>query len=212
MIEDFDSVVADVKNRRIIIEDESRIPWLTMLLNYHAIIDAGVIEAIAIENQSGRECACKRGCTVCCIGQTDIPVYPIELAGIYWHCAEKLADAERPELIERLTHASADAACPFLNDGSCAIYPVRPAACRQFNVFGTACVSGEDAYFTRRGDVLNPIREFVDAAMMETLPFYGVTDPIDQEEVISAGALDNHALNLRKMDWQRLAGVLKQAR
>ncbi|MBS1114086.1 MAG: hypothetical protein H6Q92_1849, partial [Nitrospirae bacterium] len=39
--------------------------------------------------------------------------------------------------------------------------------CRQFNVFGSPCAEGEDPYYTRREDVLLPIKQYTDRAFFD---------------------------------------------
>ena len=71
-------------------DEESRFPWLSMLLDSYAIIDEGISAAI-VKQETGRniKLACKEGCDICCRVNKDIPVYPIELVGIYWFSNEK---------------------------------------------------------------------------------------------------------------------------
>jgi Fe-S-cluster containining protein len=96
--------------------------------------------------------ACKAGCYYCC------DVYVSAQAPRIFAIADWLR-ANSPDLdaeIARLTaadaaicgrdvdaRAAAGLACPFLDEGKCGIYPVRPAACRGFfSLSLEACIAG----------------------------------------------------------------------
>ncbi len=186
-------------------EDENKLPWLPLLLDAYAVIDEGISKEISrTEKKRGVALACCKGCGNCCSTHRDIPVYPLELVGIYWFVIEKVAQPLRARLKQRLLcHRSGDP-CPFLIDGACSIHPMRPAACRQFNVFGKRCEKGEDAYYTRRGDVLTPRRECTDKAFSIMLPFYGVTGKKEIDRAIRTRMIDSLARVLQLCNWQEL--------
>jgi Fe-S-cluster containining protein len=188
--------------------EESRFPWLTMLLDAYAIIDEGVAAAIRErEETSSARLACRKGCDNCCRTHADIPLYPLELVGVYWYSTEKLANALRELLrIQLKVHRAGDP-CPFLIHGSCAIHLMRPVACRQFNVFSKPCGVGEDPYFTRRDDVLTPIQEYTDRAFSLMLPYYGVPRKGDRQKAI-AGIIHTQAVNLQSFDWKKLVRLM----
>lgn len=208
-------------------EDEARYPWLPMLLEACSIIDAGVLRAAEdFEKRHNRKLACKKGCGHCCRTHADIPLYPLELAGIYWFCTEKMPGGAREALKDRLRdyirqgddigrngagEKEGDPGCVFLDGGACSIHPVRPLSCRQFNVFGRPCGPGEDPYFTRRQDVLTPIREYADRAFFVMLPFYGIHDEARREKAVRDGLLHSQAVNLRSRDWRRLLKVMEES-
>ena len=141
-------------------EDESRQAWLPLLLEANAIVDAGVSEAIHRDEKQGRTLACHKGCAACCRSHTTIPVYPLELIGITWYAVEKITGPVREQLKQQLRDHKKGEPCPLLVDNVCSVHPLRPMACRQFNVFDKVCTEGEDAYYTRRQDVLTPIRDY----------------------------------------------------
>lgn len=185
-------------------EDEAKFPWLSRLLDAYGIIDQGVSEAIEREQKQGRELACAKGCCSCCSTHQDIPVYPLELMGMSWYVIEKLPSPTREKLKQQLQVADQLECCPFLLDGVCSIHPLRPIACRQFNVLDRPCAEGEDAYHTRRSDVMTPIRRFADEAFDVMLPFYGIRHKAERRKAIKQGTLHTLAKVMRDCHWQNL--------
>jgi Fe-S-cluster containining protein len=99
--------------------------------------------------------------------------------------------------------------CLFLDDdGSCIIHAVRPAACRQFNVMGSPCKEGEDAFFTRRADVITPIRDYTERAFIKMLPFYRLQDAADSRGAANM-IIERLMVSLKEHKWDGLAGLLK---
>lgn len=190
--------------------EESKFPWLSMLLDGYALIDEGVAKAIhEREEERGATLACRKGCDSCCRTHTDIPLYPLELVGIYWYSTEKMAKPLREILrIQLKVHCAGDP-CPFLIHGSCSIHAIRPVACRQFNVFNKPCEAGEDPYFTRREDVLTPIQEYTDLAFSVMLPYYGITNKGDRQKAI-AHIIHTHAVNLQSFEWKKLVRLMNE--
>lgn len=187
-------------------EDEARYPWLSLLLDGLAVFDKGT--AIAIQRakrKRNRTVACREGCGNCCGANTDIPVYPLELAGIYWYAVEMLKGPLRETLKAQLTCHEGNPPCPFLIDNGCSIYPLRPGACRLFVVFGRPCSPGEDAYYSRREDVLTPLEEFNNQAFFIMLPFYGITKDEDRMRAITNKVLNVRVQNLQTCNWKNLA-------
>lgn len=189
-------------------DDEARQPWLPLLLEIHHLTDQGVAAAI---RRDGRKLACGKGCASCCRSHVDIPVYPLELMGIAWYVVEKLDDALRPRVRDQLTGHRDLGGCPFLVDDACAIHPLRPMACRQFNVFTTVCVPGEDAYHTRRGDVLTPDARRKAEALREMLRHHGVKEGLERRRLVESGEVHRLAQSLREMRWESLAARMGQA-
>lgn len=164
-------------------EDEARYPWLKTLLNAYLVVDQGVAEGIKREHKQGRQLACGRGCSACCRTHSEIPVYPLELMGMTWYVVEKLQSPERELLKTQLLNHQEIPGCPFLLEDVCSIHPLRPMACRQFNVFGKVCAEGEDAFYTRRDDVMTPVKKFTDQAFNTMLPFYGIKKKAERSKV-----------------------------
>ena len=191
-------------------EDETRLPWLPMLLDAYAVADTGVAIAIRDEEKKRKKkLACGKGCGNCCAHQKDLPLYPHELVGIYWYVSEKMVAPNREVLRDRLAHSAAGDACPFLIDKACSIHPVRPIGCRQFNVFTAPCAPGEDPYYTRRDDVLTPVADYTDRAFAAVLPFYGMKREGALAEAIRL--IRSQIMNLRAFDWSKLVALMDQS-
>ncbi len=200
-----------MKNRKVSIrlrfpEEEKHLPWLPLLLDAFAIIDKGVSIAIKEhEKKLKTKLACTKGCGSCCRTHSDIPLYPLETVGIYWHTIEKLGQPLREILKKQLMEHQKGHPCPFQVDNACSIHPFRPIACRQFNVFATPCAEGEDPYYTRREDVLTPIEKYTHQAIMVMLPFYGITDEAAKGHAVKSGFIHTQARVLPACDWKALA-------
>ncbi len=87
---------------------------------------------------------CQQGCNYCCYPPVSAAVP--EVANIAAYIQSQLPVAEQQRLkqrVEQVYHqvhpmtgtqrASISLACPFLQEGGCSIYPVRPLACRGHN-------------------------------------------------------------------------------
>lgn len=185
--------------------DEPVHPWLSRLLEAYHITDTGVGEGIRRTQAQGRKLACGRGCAACCRSHQDIPVYPLELIGISWYVTEKVSGPVREQLRERLLDSRNQQGCPFLVDEVCSIHAMRPMACRQFNVFDTVCSAGEDAWHTRRQDVLTPLKQYTDQAFDVMLPFYGIEKKSERRKAIRAGTIHRIARVLKECNWSSLA-------
>jgi len=81
-------------------------------------------------------------------------------------------------------------------------------ACRQFNVFGKPCQEGEDPFYTRREDVLDPVKKYVDQAFFIMLPFYGVEKESERIKIVKTGAFHKMAKELHAFNWKSLAGKM----
>jgi len=186
-------------------EDEKDRSWLTLLLDGYYIVDRGIAGAVESEMRKGRTLACARGCSNCCTTHKDIPVYPLEIIGITWYATEKMKGPERAVLKSQLSSFDHRSPCPFMIEGACAIHPVRPMACRQFNVFNSACEEGEDPYYTRREDVMDPVKKHVDQAFFLMLPYYGVEKEKERIKAVESGSFHRMAKELHSCNWRGLA-------
>jgi uncharacterized protein len=190
--------------------DEKKHPWLPLLLDAFSIIDKGINEAVRAGFKEGRKLACRRGCSNCCKTHQTIPVYPLELVGLSWYVAEKVAGHEREIIKTQLRHYKEKDPCPFLVNGACSVHPMRPVACRQFNVFDTPCREGEDPFYTRRGDVLSPIRKYTDRAFFIMLPFYGIAGEKERWKIIESGAVHQVVKLLQTCNWKTLSDKMEE--
>jgi len=190
--------------------DEAVHSWLPILLEAYHVVDKGVAEAIGIEKKKGKKLACGKGCSNCCRTHKTIPVYPLELVGISWYVIEKISGPVREALKKQLEEHKEDGPCPFLVDGACSIHPMRPIACRQFNVFGNPCAEGEDPYYTRREDVLSPIRGYTDSAFFIMLPFYGVKAETDRKKVVERGSMHSMVKLMQTCKWKSLSERMEE--
>lgn len=190
--------------------DEKKHPWLSILLDAYSIIERGVGEAVRSELKKGRILACGKGCSNCCRTHHTIPVYPLELVGLSWYVTEKVNGPEREIIKTQLRRYKGNDPCPFLVGGACAVHPMRPVSCRQFNVFETPCAEGEDPYYTRRRDVLSPIKKYTDRAFFIMLPFYGVEDENERWKIIESGAVHQVVKLMQTCNWKSLADKMEE--
>lgn len=197
----------DTNTRDTLRVDELRHPWLTLLLDTYIAADTGISEDIGALSK-GRAVACAKGCDACC-SLKDIPIYPLELNGIYWYVIEKLPAETKARLKPRLSASAQTGECPFLLDGACSIYDVRPIACRQFIVYGRRCAQGEDPFHTRRADVLSPSEGWRLRAFAISLGFYGPVPKDDFHALMSADeVIQTLARNLKSHPWAKLSELI----
>ena len=189
-------------------EDEQKLPWLPMLLDAYAIVDTGVAIAVRDHEKNLKvKLACARGCDVCC-RQKDIPLYPHEVVGLYWYASEKMAAPGRDILKGQLADHAPGSACPFLIDRSCSVHPVRPVSCRWFNVFTMPCAPGEDPYYSRRDEVLEPIQDYTDRAFAAVFPFYNIKREGDRADAVKL--IRSQIMNLQTYDWKKLIVLMEK--
>ncbi len=191
--------------KRLCFPEEASISWLPMLLDAYFIADKAIATAIHKRISRGDRLACTKGCSTCCSTHVTIPVYPLEVVGIYWYVIEKMMGPERQVLKRQLAHFRKGSACPFLIEGACSIHPMRPLACRHFNVFNKPCRPGEDPYYTRRQDVLSPDERAKNRAIAAMLPFHGIKDRAKRKIAMKSGFLNSQVRNLHEIDWNNLA-------
>jgi len=172
-----------------------------MLLDAYNILDRAVLFGLKKERKKRRqEVACNKGCSECCLGPR-VPFVGIELAGISWYTSEKLAGGIRDKVKHQLQNHLETTQCPFLVDNVCSIYPVRPIACREYNVFGPPCAKGEDAWQTRRKDVWSPGRDVAKKVAMKILPFFGITSKKQKIAAFESGFMLAQSKEMHKFDW-----------
>ncbi|HJX17467.1 MAG TPA: hypothetical protein VJ437_04640 [Acidiferrobacterales bacterium] len=121
----------------------------------------------------------------------------------------KITGPLREQLERQLRDHKKGGPCPLLVDNACTVHPLRPMACRQFNVFDQVCTEGEDAYYTRRQDVLTPIRDYVDEAFDVLLPFYGIKKSSERQRMIQSGEVHRLVKVLQEYDWPKLVECMQ---
>ncbi len=204
------SITGGLSRRLHFPADEKRLLWLPLLLDAYAIADTGVAVAVRTsEKKQKKQLACGKGCGTCCVDQKDLPIYPHEIVGVYWYASEKITGSARSILRSRLTGQAPDPGCPFLIESSCIIHPLRPMGCRQFNVFTAPCSPGEDPYYTRREDVLQPDQTYLDRAFAAVIPFYNLKKESDAGRAVKT--IRAQIMNLRSFDWTKLAALMDKA-
>ncbi|PIE71501.1 MAG: zinc/iron-chelating domain-containing protein [Deltaproteobacteria bacterium] len=176
-----------------------------MLLDAYHIADTAIDAGIRGELKKGRKLACAKGCSSCCTTHVTIPVYPLEIMGIYWYTIHEVKGRDRLALLASLKTRSPGGACPFLVDNACGIHPMRPLACRHFNVFDTPCLPGEDPFYTRRKDVFTPNEKEKNRALSKMLPFHGIRTRVERKAAIRSQTLNGLVKNMQELDWTKLA-------
>lgn len=184
-------------------EDEAGEAWLPLLLDAYAVLDAGLAGAVA---ETGREPACGPGCARCC--RQPIPVSSLEVLGLIWYVLRHCPDRARHLIRIRLHDLRAQAPCPFLLDRRCAVYPLRPLACREFVVLGRPCRVDERPDVSRPGDVLPLPVAAQNRAFWSMLPYYGIVGPAEREAALRDRLVLRDTTVLQGRDWSRLVRVL----
>ncbi|KPA19677.1 protein belonging to Uncharacterized protein family UPF0153 [Candidatus Magnetomorum sp. HK-1] len=191
-------------------KDEKKVQWLSLLLEIYYLADKSVYEGLRKELKKGKILACACGCSNCCSTHTTIPVYPLEMIGLYWYVIEKISGKRRYQIQSQLHDFSIGNSCPFLVNERCGIHPMRPMACRFFNVFSKSCLEKEDPFYTRRYDVFTPNEATKNKAIARMLPFHGIVGKEQQENAIKSGSLNETIQNLHEIDWQNLSERMKR--
>jgi len=184
-------------------EAEEQELWLPLLLDAYAVLDAGLERAVAA---SGRRPACRAGCQACC--HQPIPASSLEVLGLTWYVIAQCRGLSRRLLRRQLRDGGSGPACPFLVEGQCAGYALRPMACREFVVFGRTCCLGEEPHRTRPGDMLPLPAAAQREAFRRMLPYYGLTDPDLCEAALHDRLILRDTALLQGRDWGWLARCL----
>jgi len=180
----------------------SHLPWLTALIEACSILDRGVAQAVS---GSRRTPACGPGCHACCSQR--IPISTIEAQGVRWYALSHLR-GDTALAVGQALLAQRQEPCPFLVDGVCTVYPLRPLACREYIVFGAPCQPGERPDQTRPHDVLPLPRIAQLQAFTVLLPFYGVKDDVARDAALQNRLVLRDTRVLQQLDWQGLGAAL----
>jgi len=188
---------------------EEQHPWLTLLLDAYHILTTGTAIAIADEEKKrGAALACGAGCNACCL-RPEVPLSQLELLGIWWYVIEKMPPDEREVLNKRLLRHREERTCPFLDKTHCAIYPLRPLACRFLHIFGAPCKSEEIPIETRPDDVWVP-QEAVPPAVLTMLPFFGFATEEACRQALKEGYLVSVSGLMSDFPWENLATAKRE--
>ena len=190
-------------------EHERKYNWLSMLLDAYHINDVGIYKELTIEKkQRKQKIACHKGCHNCC-SKPDVPISEIEIAGISWLSSEIIVDLTlRIRLKKQLRNHKKSLQCPFLVEGVCSIYPVRPIACREYFVFGMPCKQDEQPEGTRPHDVWSPSRNVARKTALKILPFYGFHEEPDKIRAFEEGFLHRNSVSMHLYHWALIAQTM----
>ena len=184
-------------------EEESREPWLGLLLDAYAALDAGLDAAVAAD---GRRPACRAGCAACC--RQPIPASSLEVLGLTWYAHRHILGEKRRQLRWLLRRAARSRDCPFLVEEACVAYPLRPMACREFVMLGSPCRAGEEPATSRPGDMLPLSVAAQRLAFWHMLPYYGLTAPAFRERALADRLVLRDTGILQGRDWVWLVKIL----
>ncbi len=148
-----------INHRVELTEHENNHSWLCLLIDAYAIIDGATSFLFEQEAQKNSHCACKVGCHYCCI--EPIPASPLESLGLAFAVRFLLNGKEKDLLQKQILEQNGNptwqnGTCPFLVNGKCSIYQLRPIACRNYLAFNSPC------YLREGGNVIfhNEIENF----------------------------------------------------
>ena len=180
-----------------------------MLLDAYHILSTGT-ELLLTDEEARRsqKLGCGPGCAGCCL-RPEVPLTQLELLGMWWYFIEKLDPQVREKLRERLLHHRQSIECPFLMEGCCAVYPLRPLACRFLHVFGSPCKHEEIPVQDRPGDVWVP-REAVPPAIMAMLPYFGFTTEESRRQALQDGYIAEVSVLMKTFPLENLATAQKK--
>ncbi len=191
-------------------EHEKKYRWLKMLLDAYHTNNIGIYNELKIEVKNRKEkIACHEGCHECCL-KYDVPACQIEIAGISWFVSEIIIEPKLREILNtQLKNHKNSLQCPFLVEGSCSIYPLRPFACREYFVFGEPCKKNEDAIRTRPDSVWGPSRTVARKTSLKILPYFGFETESEKLEAFENGFVHNNSISMHEYDWPRIVQTME---
>ncbi len=134
----------------------------------------------------------------------------LEVLGLWWFVVEKMSPDERQRLNRRLLNHRRSLECPFLMDSRCAVYALRPLACRFLHVFGAPCAPEEIPVESRPGDVWLPGREVVRPAIMTMLGYFGFDTEAARKRAFEQGYIAAVSSLMSDFPWESLATARKK--
>jgi uncharacterized protein len=188
---------------------EEKYEWLSMLLDAYHVNDVGTYKELKIEKKKrNQKIACHKGCFKCCL-KPDVPISEIEFVGISWYSSEMISDSTiRNKLKKQLRNHRKNLKCPFLLDGVCSIYPIRPLACREYYVFGKPCDDDEEPILSRPYDVWSPSRNVARKSALKILPFYGFHEESQKVKIFEKGFIHEKSRSMHLHDWTLIANTM----
>jgi uncharacterized protein len=184
--------------------DEVRHPWLTMLLDAYSLFEKGTRGELArAERTRAKKLACHAGCDACC-RRPSVPMTELEIMGVTWYLMGLVQGERRAKIRELLAHCHESIACPFLLDGFCVVYPVRPLACRILHVFGPPCTPEEIPIESRPQDIWTPSREATRPAVYEMLAYFGFHTLPDKQAALNNGYIPAHSRLMSELAWEKV--------
>lgn len=188
-------------------EDEKKYKWLPTLLDAYEIADEVNSELLKDKAKKGITIACSKGCHACC-KRPSVPFTAPELMAISWFASEKLSGSIRSVVKQQLIAHETTTRCPFLVEGACSIYPVRPLACRQFFMAGTPCQDGEEVMESRPHDMVIPTKDGTHRVAMKFLEPFGITKPSEKLKAFNNGFIVSNSKQMHEYDWNRIADTM----
>ena len=183
---------------------EADLPWLAILLDSYHLFETGCAhELAAAEAARGAKIACRTGCWACC-SRPSVPMTEIEIMGVSWYVLGLLRGERRDEVVAQLKQHRQRNECPFLLHGECAVYPVRPFACRFLHVFGAPCTPEEIPVESRPQDIWTPGPAVVRPAIFKMLTYFGFIRLEDKEAAFASGYIPAASRLMSDLSWESL--------
>jgi len=159
------------------------------------------------EIQKCDDIACHKGCDACCKKSSNVMVIQPEAFNIVDYIAGKATTAVGKQMLKQMKAATSETEeCPFLVEGECGVYEVRPLACRTYYIHGEPCTEEEVHQGTRMEDMhiwnvveLAPIHR----PLLDIL--YGLKYPGAQDAAFMSGAIAKNAYVLNNIKWAQFA-------
>ncbi len=192
-------------------EHENKYEWLSTLLRAYYQNDTGTYnEMLKHFKKKKTKIACFKGCYDCCLNPV-VPITEIELMGISWYVSEIIKDANvRDNLKAQMKNYKDNVSCPFLVNGECSIYPLRPIACREFHVIGEPCTRGQDPIKSRPNDIWTPSRKVARKTAMKLLPAFGFSTQREMLGAYEDGYIRRNSRDMNAIDWSEIVKVMNQ--
>ena len=175
---------------------EKEYDWLTPLLDTYDRTDKAVKRNLKPHRKN---VACGKGCSECC-KNADVRINEKEIAGISWYLHEVMRDNKDQVMRQLENFEAGQEECPLLAGNICAVYPVRPLACRTHYVLGRKCQPGEDnidRLFMHPEGSLH-------AAAFPMVKLYGYDTVEEQRAAVSSGFLGTVSpQRIHTFDWSQ---------